>query len=131
LRPIPNEDIYFYRKEIDNSHVLRQADPQVRADCRRWIAMTAAAAFLLLAAVVWPGLYRMSAGYQIQSLGVEQHRLLAERSALELEEARLLSPEKLEELARQQDFIDPAPAQVVYLPPRSDGALAALNSRSQ
>jgi hypothetical protein len=130
LRPIPNEEIYFYKKVIDNSRVMRQADPRGRARCWRWIATTAAGT-LLLAALLWPGVYGMAAGYQIESLKVEQQRLLAERSALEAEEASLLSPEKLEELARQQNFIDPAPTQVVYLPPAADSSLAALHPRSK
>ncbi len=130
LRPIPNEEIYFYKKAIDNSRVMRQADPRARARCWRWIATTAAGT-LLLAALLWPNVYGMAAGYQIEALKLQQQRLLAERSALELEEARLLDPEKLEELARAQSFIDPAPAQVVYLPPTPDGSLAALHARSK
>jgi len=130
LRAIPNEEIYFYRKVIDNSRVMRQADPRARSRCWRWIASTTAVT-LLLAALLWPGVYGMAAGYELESLKVEQQRLLAERSELEAEEASLLSPEKLEELARQQDFIDPAPAQVVYLPPAADGSLAALQPRSK
>jgi hypothetical protein len=130
LRPLPNEEIYFYRKAIDNSRVMRQADPQARRHCWRWIATTAAGT-MLLAAMLWPNLYGMVAGYQVESLKIEQQRLLAERASLELAEARQLSPDRLEELARQQDFIDPAPAQVVYLPPTADGSLAALNARSK
>jgi hypothetical protein len=130
LRPVPNEEIYFYRKAIDNSRVIRQADPRARAHCWRWVAMTTAGT-LLLAAMLWPNVYGMVAGYQIASLKLQQQRLLAERSSLELAEARLLSPEKLEELALQQHFIDPAPAQVVYLAPKADGSLAALTTRSK
>ncbi|HSW51387.1 MAG TPA: hypothetical protein VLH09_14475 [Bryobacteraceae bacterium] len=128
LRPVPNEEIYFFRKAINNTGVVRQSDPQSRARCWRWIATTAAGT-LLLAGLLWPSLYGMVAGYQIEALKVRQQRLIAERSELELQEARLLSPEKLEELARAQDFVDPAPAQVVHLGPQPDGSLAALNTR--
>lgn len=129
LRALPNEDVYFYRKAIDNSRLVRQANPQVRARCWRLIATTCVATLLLIAAL-WPKAYSVLAGYQVESLKQEQQKLLIERSALELEEARLLSPERLEELARIQEFIDPAPAQVVYLNPRADGSLA-LNLRSK
>jgi hypothetical protein len=128
LPPVPNQAIYFYRKPIDNSHVVRQADPDERARCLRWIATATAGTFLLVA-LLWPNVYGMLAGYQVESLRVDQQRLVAERASLDLEEARLLSPEKLEELARTQQFIDPAPQQVVYLPPAPDGALA-LNRNS-
>ena len=80
----------------------------------------------LLVALLWPNVYGMLAGYRIEALKGEQQRLLAERASLELDEARLLSPEKLEELARTQAFIDPAPDQVVYLPPAADGSLAQV-----
>jgi hypothetical protein len=123
LRPLPNEDIYLYRKAIDNSRVVRQADPRARAQCRRWIA-TAGAGALLAFALLWQATYSRLAGYQIESLREQQQRLLAERSTLEVEEARLMSPERLEILARNQKFLDPAPEQVVFLQPKADGSLA-------
>ena len=33
----PNEDVYLYVKHIDNSRVLREADPAARAICWRLI----------------------------------------------------------------------------------------------
>ncbi len=129
LPPLPNESIYFFRKPIDNSRVVRHPDRAEGRRCWRWIA-TATTCTLLLVALLWPGAYGILAGYQIEALKVQQDRLLAERAALDLQEARLLSPEKLEELARAQEFIDPAPNQVVYLPPSPDGALA-LNAKAR
>lgn len=123
LRPLPNESIYFYRKAIDNSRVVRQADPRARSRCWRWIA-TAMASTMFLFALLWPNVCSLLAGYQIESLKADQQRLLAERAELEVAEARLLSPERLERMARRQEFIDPAPEQVVFLQPKADGALA-------
>jgi len=123
LRPLPNESIYFYRKAIDNSRVVRQADPQARSRCWRWIA-TATASTMFLFALLWPNVCGLLAGYQIESLKAEQQRLLAQRAELEVAEARLLSPERLERMAQTQEFIDPAPEQVVFLQPKADGALA-------
>ncbi len=65
---------------------------------------------------------------QIEQLKGQQQRMVAERASLDLEEARLLSPEKLEELAKSQEFIDPAPDQVVFLPPLADGSLAKVTN---
>jgi hypothetical protein len=123
LLPLPNEHIYLYRKAIDNSRVVRQADPRARAICWRRIATTTAGT-LLLVALLWPGMYGMLAGYQIESLKAQQQRLIAEKTTLAVEEARLLSPERLEESAQAQQFIEPAPDQVVFLHPQSDGSLA-------
>jgi hypothetical protein len=123
LRPFPNEGIYFYRKAIDNSRVLREADPEARARCWRWIATTSAGT-LILTALLWPSVYDRLAGYQIEALKQSQHDLLAQRSALEVREAQLLSPGRLEELAQEEQFLDPAPDQVVFLHPKADGSLA-------
>jgi hypothetical protein len=68
------------------------------------------------------------AGYQLSSLQQERERLVAEQATLELEEARLISAERLQELARMQDFVDPSPDSTVYLPPKHDKSLA-LNRR--
>lgn len=123
LRKFPNEDVYFYRKPIDNSRIVKQADPQGGKLCWRLIATTCVATLLLIG-LLWPNVAGMLSGYEIESLKAEQQKLLADRSTLEVEEARLLSPARLEELARIQEFIDPAPGQVVYLNPKADGSLA-------
>lgn len=122
LRPIPNEDIYFFVKDIDNARVVRQADPQARGAAWRLI-MSGGLAVMLLIGVLLPSAAGRIAGYQLESLRQEQQKLLAERSAYELEEARLLSPERLEQIARSQMFVDPAPQKVVYLDGKS-GSLA-------
>lgn len=129
LRALPNEDVYFYRKAIDNSRLVRQADPQASARCWRVIATTCALTLLLLVAL-WPKAYGVLAGYQIESLKSQQQKLRVAHRSLEIEEARLLSPERLEEMAKTQQFIDPAPGQVIYLNPNADGSLA-MNVRSK
>jgi cell division protein FtsL len=124
VRALPNEQIYLFRKDIDNSRVVREADPQARGAAWRLI-VSGGITVALLIGVLLPGAYSKIAGYRIQALKAEQHRLVAERSALELEEARLLSPERLAELARAQQFVDPAPQKVVYLD--AHGGSLALN----
>ena len=47
-----------------------------------------------------------------------------ESARLEIKEPRLLSAERLQELAKMQDFIDPAPERTVYLEPKNDKSLA-------
>jgi len=123
LRTLPNEDIYFFRKAIDNSRIVRKADPQTRKRCWRTIA-TGAAVTLVLICLLWPNINGVLAGYELEGLKQQRQQLMTEKTSLELEEAALLSPERLEELARMQQFIDPAPQQVVYLNPKADGSLA-------
>lgn len=117
VRAFANDDIYFWVKRIDNSRVVRKADPAASGMCWRLIG-TAAAAAVLLIGVLLPSAYGLLAGYQIQSLREEGTRLSNQLSSLELEEAKLLSPARLEELARLQQFIDPAPQKLIYLDER-------------
>ena len=123
VRPFANEDIFFHVKRIDNSRVVRAADPQARQDCWKLIGSVVAAAILLVA-VLLPGAYSLLAGYQVQTLRQEARRLANERASLELQEAELLSPARMEELARIQQFVDPPPQKVVYLDGQGDAQVA-------
>ena len=120
----PNEDVYLYVKHIDNSRVLREADPAARKACWRLIGSSFAFAVLVIGLLL-PSLNRMMAGYRMEALRQERQRLELDRASLELAETRLLSPARLEELARMQRFVDPAPEAVVYLDAnKSDQILA-------
>jgi hypothetical protein len=122
IRAFANEDILFYVKRIDNSGVVRQADPHARARCMKMAGSVFAAAVLLIF-ILLPSAYGLLAGYKIQSLKQESERLSAARASLELEESQLLSPARMEQLAREQQFVDPAPQKVVYLEDKQ-GSLA-------
>jgi hypothetical protein len=126
LRCFANDDIYFHVKRMDNSRVVRQADPKAGGVCWKLIGSVAAAAMLLIG-VLLPSAYGLLAGYQIQTLKEESKRLANEQASLELAEAKLLSPERMEQLAREQQFIDPEPQKVVYL--ESTHASVAMNRR--
>lgn len=123
VRAFPNEDIYFFVKRIDNRRLVRQADPQARGECWKMIGSAGVAAMLLIG-VLLPSAYGLLAGYQIQSLKEEGKRLATEQASLELQEAKLLSPARMEELARMQQFTDPEPQKVVYLDSKNRPAVA-------
>src|SRR5450631_2601153 len=127
VRAFANEDIYLFVKRIDNSRIVRQVDPHAGGVCWKMIGSVGAAALLLIG-VLLPSAYGLLAGYQIQSLKSEAQRLAGEQASLELQEAKMLSPARMEELARQQRFIDPEPQKVVYLDSK-DGSSLALNHR--
>jgi hypothetical protein len=122
LRPIPNEDVFFFTKRLDNSRVVRQSDPRARA--RDWKLIGGAGfAAVALIGLLLPSAYGLISGYQLSYLQQENQRLVTDRARLELDEARLVSAERLQELATMQDFVDPAPDKTVYLP-KSNEALA-------
>lgn len=123
LRALPNEDVFLYSKRIDNSRLVREADPKSGAEC--WSTLAAACiVVVLLTSVLAPGVASILAGYKIQELRKEEQRLLDERRVLELEEARLRSPARLEELARGQKLVTPAAGQIIHLDGKADGSLA-------
>ena len=127
VRAFANDDIYFFVKRIDNSRLVRQTDPQAGGGCWKMIGSVGAAALLLIC-VLLPSAYGLLAGYQIQSLRSEAQRLAGEQASLELQEAKLVSPARMEELARQQKFNEPEPDKVVYLDSQ-DGSSLALNPK--
>ena len=99
LRALPQEDVFFYCKKIDNSRLVREADPQARGAC--WSAIGAACFLLaLLTSVLAPSVASTLAGYKLEALRAEERQLLDEKRTLELEEAELLSPQRLEKLAK-------------------------------
>lgn len=123
LRPLPNEDVYFFAKRIDNSRVVRQVDPHARARSWRILGGASVAATLLICMLL-PSAYGLMAGYQVQTLQQENRRLAIEHARLELEEARLVSAEHLQSLADKHDMRSPKPESVVYLTPKNDTSLA-------
>jgi hypothetical protein len=122
--PFPNEDVFFYVKHIDNSRVFREADPAARKACWRLIGSSFAFAVLVIGLLL-PSVNQLMAGYRMEALRQERQRLELDRASLELAETKLLSPAHLEELARTQRFVDPAPEAVIYLEGgKSDAILA-------
>jgi ABC-type proline/glycine betaine transport system permease subunit len=125
LRLFPMEDVFFYCKKIDNSRLVREADPKAHGAC--WSAIGAAAAIVaLLTGALVPSVANTLAGYKLEALRAEERKLIDERRALDLEEARLLSPDRLEKLAQKHNLVTPANGQVYHLDGKSDGAVAMV-----
>jgi len=123
VRPLPNENIYLWVRSVDNSKVMPQAEP--RATRAAWTSIAASLAFVgAFFVLLLPVALNVHAGYRIHALELEQEKLLNEQAQLEQDEATLLSPERLAELAEMQALVDPAPAELAPLPPASDGTWA-------
>jgi cell division protein FtsL len=114
LRPIANEDVYFFVKRIDNSAVVRAADPAARRARNRTVMTGLVAAMLVIAGLV-PTAYNTMAGFNLQNLRQEQAKLKQQSALLDLEQAKLLSPERLEKLAKSLKMSEPVPQQVHFL----------------
>src|SRR5215471_1386260 len=127
LRALPNEDIFFYTKRVDNSRLVREPDPRAKGDCWSSIGAVCAVAAVLITSLV-PGVAGITAGYQVEALKQERARLLNERRGLEVEEARLRNPQRLEQLAKDQKMVTPKPDQIVNLNTKASEGTVAFNA---
>lgn len=130
LRPLPAEDVYLHVKNFDNSQVVRLEDPTARGTCWKAIGATVAGATMLIVLLL-PSVFSLLAGYRLQQLEIERDDLFKQKSALILERASLLTPQRLEEIARYQEMVDPAPQSVQYLAPGGSKPALALNVSKQ
>jgi len=130
LRALPNDGVYFYSKRIDNSRVVRQADPAARGEC--WSAVGAAAVLLMLGlSIIAPHVGSVLAGYKLEALKQERQALLDQRRELDVREASLLSPERLNDLAKARNLTSPAADQVIHLDTQArEGSFAKLQTQS-
>jgi len=128
LRGMPADDIYFYSKKIDNSRIVRQADPEARGEC--WSAVGAAGVVLmLLASIIAPHVGSVLAGYKLEALKQERQTLLDQKRDLEVKEAGLLSPERLNDLARVRSLATPGSDQVIHLDTQAvEGSFARIEN---
>jgi len=122
LRALPHEDILLFCKKIDNSRLVREPDPQARGAC--WSVIGAACVVLLIVtSASVPYVAATLSGYKLETLRTEERRLIDERRNLDLEEAELLSPARLDQIAKAKQLVPPASGQVVRLDGK-DGAVA-------
>jgi len=123
LRALPFEDVFFQSKAIDNARLVREADPRTAGRCRSAIG-AACLTLALCGAGMAPRMANRIAGYKLEELRAAERQLVDQSRALQLREAELLGPGKLEQLARERNLALPSPGQVVNLEPKSEGAMA-------
>ena len=123
LRALPNDDIYFFTKRVDNTGLVRQADPKARGEC--WKAIGAACVLAcLLGGVMTPHITGTLAGYKLQTLKAEHQVLVDQRRVLDTQEAALLSTTNLNRLAEKNKLASPTARQVVHLEPHPENSMA-------
>src|ERR1035437_2311171 len=123
LRPLPHEHLFLYNKRIDNSRLVREPDPQSRGAC--WSAIGAARVLAgLLSRPLSPSRPTTISGYKLEALRIEERRLLDEHRGLDPQEAELLSPARLDRLARENNLVAPSSAQDFHLEGIPQGAVA-------
>jgi cell division protein FtsL len=115
------KDIYFVQ-EIDNSHLVRLADPNRKRD-QRLIATAIAMVFVLLFAYAWQNYQLVRLGYQIEQVRDKEAGLNDWNRALRLEEASLRDPNRIYQVAERRLGLQTATAgQVIPLNYGNDAA---------
>ena len=118
LRPLANEDVYLFVKRIDNTAVVRAADPAARVARGRSMVTGFIAAMLVIAGLA-PTAYNTTAGFTMQQLQAEQTQLKEEKAKLDAAEAKLVSMDRLQQLAKTLKMAAPTPLQVETLEGKS------------
>ena len=125
LRPLPLDDVYFFSKTIDNGRLEREPDPRSGTRCWSLIGVASLALMLLTGVLAPKGAYTL-AGYQLEGLRAKERQLLEQRRVLQLREAEIVSPQNLEQFARDRNLGLPQPGQVSHLEPKGDPSLALV-----
>ena len=115
---------YYTVKQIDNSRLVRPANPARAQDFWKRVAVGAAmAAGLLLYA--WQHFECIQIRYQIEQLDGEQAKAEQLNQQLHLEVATLRSPMRVDAIARNQlGLTVPVPGQVAPVDDSNDGVVA-------
>ena len=106
-------EIYF-AKAIDNSRLVKVEDPR-RSRERRQLCVSLVLFFLLVFGYTWQHFRAIEYGYQIEMAKRELSGLTEMNHALQLEEASLRNPERIDLLARQMGLVPPMPGQVIRM----------------
>jgi len=105
---------FYFQKTIDNSRLVRVADPRRKRELRMFSGAVAAL-FLLSMFYAWQHFRSIEYGYQIEAQRTERDRLVELNRGLKLEDASLRDPGRIDVLARQMRLEPPRPGQVAPL----------------
>ena len=106
----------FFAKHIDNSRIVKADDPERRKEMRSFtIAMTVF--FLLTMVYVWQHFSAIEVGYKVEAQKTAVAQMQEKNRQLELTEAQLSDPGRIDKIAKRLGLDAPTPGQVV----RPDG----------
>jgi cell division protein FtsL len=114
----PGTPEIFFAKAIDNSRLVKVADPRRRREMAIFGA-TLALLFMLVMVYGWQHFSSIEYGYKIEQLKSSHDQLMEANRTLKLEQASLRDPERIDAMARQMGMQAPQAGQVQRLD--SDG----------
>jgi len=118
----------FFSKHIDNSRIVKADDPDRRTEMRSFtIAMTMF--FVLTMVYVWQHFSAIEVGYRVEAQKTAVEQLQEKNRQLELTEAQLSDPGRIDKIAKQLGLDAPTPGQVVR-PEGMSGTTAVMAAAS-
>lgn len=123
LAGLPNDDVYFFSKRMDNSRLVRQADTQVKGEWSA-IAGVCTAALMIGGMMIAPGVASVMDSIKIQDLKREQAQLRNDQRRLEVEKERLVNAARMDELASAHNLVRPGADQIIRLQPKNNHSFA-------
>jgi len=122
-------EVYFH-KVIDNSRLVKVEDP-TRAREMRMLMISLGCLFLFVMTYAVQHFKSIEYGYHIASVKNQRDALYEMNRALQLEEASLRDPQRIDALARHMGFQSPQAGQVMHLDaPMQDSSTAVMASVS-
>ena len=115
-------EIYF-AKPLDNSRLVKLEDPRRSREMRQF-GIALGCLFLLVMTYTWQHFKAIEYGYKIEYIKNQRNGLAELNRTLQLEEATLRSPARIDKLARQYGMQPPQAGQVI----RMDSALPDANT---
>lgn len=117
----------FFAKRIDNSRVVKMSDPQ-RASEIRMFTLAGAIFFLVFLVYSWQHFHAIEYGYRIEAQRVQRDKLIEENRELNLQEAGLRDPQRIDYLAHKMGLEAPRAGQLVNLDASTDSGQAVMAS---
>ncbi len=106
----------FFTKHIDNSRIVKADDPERRREMRIFSTVMTVL-FALVMVYVWQHFSAIEIGYKIEAQKTQVLQLREQNRQLQLTEAQLSEPGRIDKIARQLGMDAPEPGQVI----RNDG----------
>ncbi|HEY3930617.1 MAG TPA: cell division protein FtsL [Candidatus Koribacter sp.] len=118
----PGTPEIFFTKSIDNSRLVKVADPVRRREMGIF-GVTLAVMFALVMMYGWQHFSSIEYGYKIEQVKAQCDQLTEANRTLRLEQATLRSPDRIDAMARQLGMQAPQAGQVQRLD--SDGLVGS------
>jgi cell division protein FtsL len=119
-------EIYF-RKAIDNSRLVKVEDPRREREMRIF-GTVLLCLFLLVMGYALQHFRAIEYGYKIETLRAQRDGLAGMNQALQLEEASLRDPERIDAVARKLGLQSPDPGQVIRMDASGDMSAPVMAS---